>query len=142
MDDAAALAFVKDGFEVALHVTSNCLDWTPRTLGGFYSEQIARFRTELRSVPAVQTNRTHCVVWSDYVTQAKVARAYGIRLDTNYYFYPAEWVQNRPGLFTGSAMPMRFGLLPWQQSQRANRQMFCRTQQADWDRAFTSFQPP
>jgi hypothetical protein len=108
MDDAVSFAFVRDGFEVALHVSSDCLDWTPATLAGFYTEQIARFRAERRSVPAVQTNRTHCIVWSDYVTQAKVARAHGIRFDTNYYFFPPGWVQDRPGLFTGSAMPMRF----------------------------------
>ena len=32
----------------------------------------------------------------------------GIRLDTNYYYWPAAWVQDRPGYFTGSGMPMRF----------------------------------
>ena len=35
MDDAVSRAFVRDGFEVALHVTSNCLDWTPTSLAGF-----------------------------------------------------------------------------------------------------------
>ena len=33
---------------------------------------------------------------------------YGIRLDANYYYYPPGWVNNRPGFFTGSGMPMRF----------------------------------
>jgi hypothetical protein len=33
---------------------------------------------------------------------------YGIRLDTNYYYWPPNWVNNTPGHFTGSAMPMRF----------------------------------
>ena len=33
---------------------------------------------------------------------------HGIRLDTNYYFWPEAWVKNVPGHFTGSAMPMRF----------------------------------
>ena len=42
------------------------------------------------------------------MTQAKVARAHGIRLDTNYYFWPPSWVLDRPGFFTGSGMPMRF----------------------------------
>ena len=37
-----------------------------------------------------------------------MALANGIRFDTNYYYFPDYWVQNRPGLFTGSAMPMRF----------------------------------
>ena len=32
----------------------------------------------------------------------------GIRLDTNYYYWPNSWVQNKPGFFTGSGIPMRF----------------------------------
>ena len=108
MDDAASLGFVNDGFEVALHVSSNCANWTPATLASFYSQQIAQFHLERPSVPSPRTNRTHCIVWSDYVTQPKVELANGIRFDTNYYFFPPNWVQDRPGLFTGSAMPMRF----------------------------------
>ena len=59
-------------------------------------------------MPAPTTNRTHCIVWSDYDTQPQVALAHGIRLDTNYYYWPGAWVQNRPGFMTGSGMPMRF----------------------------------
>ncbi len=108
MDDAASFGFVTDGFEVGLHVTSDCANWTLSSLASFYSTQIALFHAQRPSVPAIQTNRTHCIVWSDYVTQPKVELANGIRFDTNYYFFPPNWVQNRPGLFTGSAMPMRF----------------------------------
>ena len=108
MDDATSLGFVNGGFEVALHVSSNCNNWTPPTLASFYSQQIAEFHLERPSVPLPRTNRTHCIVWSDYVTQPKVELANGIRFDTNYYFFPPNWVQDRPGLFTGSAMPMRF----------------------------------
>ena len=32
----------------------------------------------------------------------------GIRLDTNYYYWPGSWVGDRPGFMTGSGMPMRF----------------------------------
>ena len=108
MDDAASSGFVSDGFEVALHVTSDCGNWTPASLAAAYQQQIAQFHAERPSVPALRTNRTHCIAWSDYVTQPKVELANGIRFDTNYYFYPPNWVQDRPGLFTGSAMPMRF----------------------------------
>ena len=38
----------------------------------------------------------------------KAEREAGIRLDTNYYYWPGAWVQNRPGMFTGSGFPMRF----------------------------------
>ena len=60
------------------------------------------------SVAAPSTNRTHCIAWSDWATQPKVELDHGIRLDTNYYYWPGAWVQNRPGYFTGSGMPMRF----------------------------------
>jgi hypothetical protein len=48
------------------------------------------------------------VVWSDYATQPIVEREFGIRLDTTYYTYPDAWLKDRPGLLTGSGMPMRF----------------------------------
>ncbi len=31
-----------------------------------------------------------------------------MRFDVNYYYWPGSWIQNRPGMFTGSGMPMRF----------------------------------
>jgi hypothetical protein len=34
--------------------------------------------------------------------------ANGIRLDESYYYWPPEWVNNRPGFMTGSGFPMRF----------------------------------
>ena len=37
-----------------------------------------------------------------------VALANGIRFDTNYYYWPDTWVNDVPGVFTGSGMPMRF----------------------------------
>ena len=54
------------------------------------------------------TNRTHCIAWSDWASEPKVEEAHGIRFDTNYYYWPGSWVQDRPGFFTGSGMPMRF----------------------------------
>jgi hypothetical protein len=38
----------------------------------------------------------------------KVEAGKGIRLNTSYYYWPASWIQNRPGMFTGSGIPMRF----------------------------------
>src|SRR5262249_33862961 len=57
---------------------------------------------------APQTNRTHCIPWSDYSSHPQVELSHGIRLDTNYYYWPPTWVNDVPGLFTGSGMPMRF----------------------------------
>ena len=38
----------------------------------------------------------------------EVELQHGIRLDTNYYYWPGGFVGNRPGMFTGSGFPMRF----------------------------------
>src|SRR5690606_17528747 len=46
--------------------------------------------------------------WSDWVNQPKIQAEYGIRLDANYYYWPGAWIQDRPGMFTGSGLPMRF----------------------------------
>ena len=59
------------------------------------------------------TERTHCIAWSDYDTQPQVEFNHGIRLDTNYYYWPESWIANRPGMFTGSGMPMRFAKAGW-----------------------------
>ncbi len=108
LSNTAAAAYEAQGFEVALHVNTNCADWTPASLAGFYDDQLPTFAAAYPGVPTPSTNRTHCITWSDWATQPKVEAARGIRLDTNYYYWPAAWVQNRPGYFTGSGMPMRF----------------------------------
>jgi len=46
--------------------------------------------------------------WSDWATLPKTEALRGIRLDVNYYYWPDVWINNRPGMFTGSGMPMRF----------------------------------
>jgi Domain of unknown function (DUF4082)/Bacterial Ig-like domain/Bacterial Ig domain len=106
---AQAAAFTAAGFEIGVHVLTDCEDWSSQAhLDSFYSDQLSSFATNFPSVPAPTTSRTHCIVWSDWATQPKVELANGIRLDTNYYYWPGTWVQDRPGLFTGSGMPMRF----------------------------------
>ena len=103
-----AEAFEADGFEIAVHVNTNCADWTSSSLQTFYATQIASFAANFTTLDAPATNRTHCIVWSDWVSQARVSKDNGIRLDTNYYYWPPEWVDDRPGFMTGSGMPMRF----------------------------------
>ena len=93
--------------EIALHVDTDCADWTPSTLPEFYTSQKGNFATAFRSMAPLATNRTHCIAWSDWATQPKVELANGIRFDTNYYYWPPSWVA-APGFFTGSGMPMRF----------------------------------
>jgi len=106
--NTAADAFEADGFEIAVHVTTDCGDWTPTSLETFYSTQLSAFAAKYTSLEAPATNRTHCIVWSDWVSQAKVEKEKGIRLDTNYYYWPPAWVNDRPGFMTGSGLPMRF----------------------------------
>ena len=111
LTNAQAQSYVSQGFEVALHETTNCADFTSYAdLDSYYAPQLASFASQYPSVPAPVTNRTHCIPWSDYDTQPQVELAHGMRLDANYYYYPPTWVNDQPGMFTGSGMPMRFAL--------------------------------
>ncbi|MBT1070849.1 DUF4082 domain-containing protein [Pelotalea chapellei] len=108
MTISQASALNNSGFEIGLHVNSNCANWTPSSLSSFYTNQLAGFSAKYPGLPSPVTNRTHCIAWSDYVSQAYVEQAHGIRLDTSYYYWPSQWIANNPGFFTGSGMPMRF----------------------------------
>ncbi|WP_426753453.1 DUF4082 domain-containing protein [Myxococcus sp. Y35] len=109
LTDPQAAAYVAQGFEYALHVNTGCADYTATNLDpNFFTPQLAAFANAFPSVPAPVTNRTHCIAFSDWATQPRVSRLHGIRLDTNYYYWPDYWVQDRPGLFTGSGLAMRF----------------------------------
>ncbi len=108
LTDAQAVAYSGQGFEVALHVTTDCADWTASSLEAFYATQLEQWAAQFPSLARPETNRTHCIAWSDYATQPQVALEHGIRLDTNFYYWPPGWVGNRPGFFTGSGLPMRF----------------------------------
>jgi len=106
--DAMAAQYEAKGFELGLHVDTGCVGWTPDALEGFYEAQLAAWAAAYPSLPRQSSVRTHCVTWSDWASQAKVEASHGIRLDANYYYYPPAWVAERPGLFTGSGMIMRF----------------------------------
>src|SRR5207247_2036318 len=110
LTNTQAAAYVADGFELGPHVLMpGCVDWTSfADLDGQYAGQLSTWTAKYVSVPAPATHRLHCVGWSDWATQPKVELSHGIRLDTTYYYWPASWVNNRPGLFTGSGMPMRY----------------------------------
>ena len=103
-----AATYTGQGFEVGLHVTTNCLDYDAASLTAAYASQATAFAQNLPGTGPLRTQRHHCIVWSDWTTGAEVQLANGIHLDTTYYYWPASWVGNVPGMFTGSAMPMRF----------------------------------
>ena len=88
--DATAKQWQDKGWEIGLHVSTDCADWTPTTLAGFFTSQKGNFSATYRSISPLTTNRTHCIAWSDWATQPKVELANGIRFDTNYYYYPPD----------------------------------------------------
>ncbi|MCU1262965.1 MAG: hypothetical protein JWO80_5850, partial [Bryobacterales bacterium] len=106
--DSQVAAYNSQGFETALHVLTNCADYTQASLETFMSTQLNQFLSQYPSAGSPITNRTHCIPWSDWITHAQVEFNHGIRLDTNYYYYPPNWVVLTPGFFTGSGNPMRF----------------------------------
>jgi hypothetical protein len=109
LTDKEAGYYASLGFEPALHVNTGCANWNDSvSLNDLYDDQLASWTALYPSAPTPATNRTHCIAWSDYTTQAEVELAHGIRFDTSYYYWPSEWAANRPGFFTGSGMPMRF----------------------------------
>ncbi|WP_407988190.1 Ig-like domain-containing protein [Kitasatospora sp. CMC57] len=106
---AQAQAYSDEGFEVGVHVTTNCRPWgTAANLQSVYASQLSAWKTKYPALPTPSSSRTHCVEWDDWATQAKTKLANGIRLDHDYYFYPSSFVQNRPGYFNGTGMPMKF----------------------------------
>ena len=96
------------GFEICLHLNTGCADYTPDSLHTMFTNQLSQFTNAFRSLPPMLTHRTHCIAWSSYTALPEEESRLGIRLDTSYYYWPPLWVTNRPGLFTGSGMAMRF----------------------------------
>jgi hypothetical protein len=107
--------YLAQGFEVALHLhveqpgsNSDCNPFTSLAdLSGQYADQLAGLRSVLGNLPAA-TTRTHCIAWSDFDSQPRAELQNGIRLDTNYYYWPGSWIGQNPGLMTGSGFPQRF----------------------------------
>ena len=115
LSDQQAAAYTNDGFEVGIHISTHTTfgtcqgaNWTPASLPRFYADQLGDWSHKYAHLPPPSSNRVHCVAWTDYVTQAKIELRHGMRFDLNYYYFPAGWVRNRPGFFTGSGLPMRF----------------------------------
>ena len=98
------------GFDLGVHVSTGCADWTPASLEAAFVNDLAAWAAVFPSVVPQRGNRTHCIAWSDWATQPKVERAQGIRYDMNYYYWPGDWVLNRPGFMTGSGMVVDGGL--------------------------------
>jgi hypothetical protein len=107
-NDSQAAAYQAAGFEIGMHLNTGCLDYTPAALTSFFSNQMSQFRAKYPSLAPQATHRIHCIAWSGYTIPAEISLQFGIRLDTSYYYWPSNWITDRPGMFTGSGMPMRF----------------------------------
>ena len=104
------LNYVSQGFEIANHSDNNpsCTNWTPSQFDAAITSQLAQIASNYPGLPVSKTNRTHCVLWSDYDSEPQILLNHGIRFDTTYYYWPPPWVNGQSGLFTGSGMPMRY----------------------------------
>jgi len=100
--------YQSQGFELGLHLFTNCSDYTGSTWNSFWNSQTSQLQSNFPSILKQVTHRTHCIAWSDWATQPKQEVLKGVRLDVNYYYWPDVWVADVPGMFTGSGMPMRF----------------------------------
>jgi Domain of unknown function (DUF4082)/Putative Ig domain len=111
ISDSQAAAFDSAGFEIGLHLNTQLSNYTPDSLSSFFTQQLADFKKAFPSLPTPKTSRVHAIVWCGYTTLPEVGLKFGIRLDTSYYYWPGSWVGGRPGMFTGSGIPMRFATL-------------------------------
>jgi hypothetical protein len=104
------LTYVSEGFEIANHSDNSpsCTNFSPAQFDSAVTQQLAQIAANYPGLPASKTNRTHCVLWSDYDSEPQILLNHGIRFDTSYYYWPPPWVNGRSGLFTGSGMPMRY----------------------------------
>lgn len=109
LTNTQAASYHSQGFDLGVHVNTNCANWTPAQLNQFFQTDLQAFKTKYPSLPQQTGSRTHCIAWSDWASAAKIEKQNGIRIDLNYYYWPGEWVQDRPGFMTGSGIPMRFG---------------------------------
>ena len=121
LSDAQVAGYQAAGFELALHLRVSgpntggeaCNDFTVSGgtspgLDNDLTTELQDFHAAWPSLQGPVTNRTHCIVFSDWATEPKLELQHGIRLDTNYYYWPKLWAATRPGMFTGSGFPMRF----------------------------------
>jgi hypothetical protein len=104
----AAKDYAAAGFDLGSHASTYCQNGSRASLDLAFAHDILRFRAAYPDVPVQEASRLHCIVWSDYSSQAKIGRDWGIRFDMNYYYWPKTWVNGRTGFMTGSGIPMRF----------------------------------
>ncbi|MBN9249429.1 MAG: Ig-like domain-containing protein, partial [Mesorhizobium sp.] len=108
MKDRQAATYATQGFDIGSHVSTYCHNWSEQSLNLAFSRDLEKFRQTFPSLSPQQGSRLHCIVWSDYASQPKIGRSWGIRYDMNYYYWPKDWIKGQAGFMTGSGLPMRF----------------------------------
>ena len=108
LPNSVAANFEAMGFEIALHPNTFCRNFTAASLDVLFTTQLGALAENYPSLQPPRTNRMHCIVHSDYSTLPEKEFEYGIRFDVGFYHWPGKWIQDRPGFFNGSGMPMRF----------------------------------
>ena len=111
LTDAQAAQYTADGFEVGVHINTGCGDFTLASLQATYEQQVPRGRRRTRAPARRSRSATTASSGATGAAARRCSSRKGMRLDTSYYFWPPSWVGDVPGLFTGSAMPMRFARL-------------------------------
>jgi hypothetical protein len=109
--NAQAASYIGQGFEVGLHPQFGSCPASgpdPEDMAEFWDQQLQTWASKYTSVPSPVSSRTHCVDWPDWASVAKIELARGIRMDANYYHYPASWIGAKPGFLNGGGFPMRF----------------------------------
>jgi chitodextrinase len=109
LTSAEANQYQSQGFDIGDHPDTGCTNFTSQEQ--LNSKLVAELDGFKRLYPGLKPqtgNRIHCIAWSDWASVPKVESANGIRIDMGYYYWPAAWVQNRPGFMNGSGMPMRY----------------------------------
>ncbi len=106
--NAQIAIYQNQGFDLAFHLNPNCSVWTPASLQNYFDSQLSDFKEEFYAANPLVSHRIHCLSWSDWATLPKTEIPLGMRLNVSYYYWPGSWINNRPGMFTGSGMPMRF----------------------------------
>ncbi len=88
LTDAQAATYNAQGFEVGLHVTTDCADWTPSSLDDFYSSQLDDWHAKYPE-PAGPGDEPHALHRGATTPPSRRSSSqHGIRFDTNYYYWP------------------------------------------------------
>ncbi len=71
MTNAAAVSYSGQGFEVGVHPSTGCANYTASSIATTYASELSSWRSRYTGVASPVTSRTHCIVFSDLVLPAQ-----------------------------------------------------------------------